>query len=168
MEVLYCLTGLLLVLLEDVTAEYCLRSGYLSTMYCSNGCCGSSLDRYCCTNVSVIAGVSVGAFFFVVFVIAVIYTCVRSANRPGRVIGVQNVGMGATTVVATTGMSGQQHYGGHVGHMPPPPGYNAYPPPGQAPYHPPPGQAAYPPPPDQAAYPPPPQYNAQPPAYPPK
>ncbi|XP_067684786.1 uncharacterized protein [Haliotis asinina] len=53
MDVLYCLTGLLLVLLEDVKAEYCYSSGYSSSYssvtYCSSGCCGTYSDQYCCT-----------------------------------------------------------------------------------------------------------------------
>ncbi|XP_046580855.1 uncharacterized protein LOC124288384 [Haliotis rubra] len=157
MDVLYCLTGLLLVLTEDVKAEYCYSyssdysSSYSSGTYCSAGCCGSYDDQYCCTSVSAIVGASVGSFFFIVIVIAVICACVKSANRPGRVVGPPAVG--ATMVVTTTGMSAQQgqpHYSGYAGQVPLPPAYNTYPPPGQG------------------MYPPPPQYNGQQPVYPPK
>ncbi|XP_048253008.1 protein shisa-4-like isoform X2 [Haliotis rufescens] len=109
MDAFAWVTGLLLVLLEDVRAEFCpSASSYDDDMYCVYGCCGDSFDRYCCEdtyeNIPLIVGLSVGGFFFIVVVIAAICACVKSANRPRGVVGVQPVG---PTMVSTTGASGE-------------------------------------------------------------
>ncbi|XP_071081695.1 uncharacterized protein [Haliotis cracherodii] len=160
--------GPTIVSTTGAVGETC-SSYYYTDIYCTS-CCGtyySSTGRYCCSssytstiatyvNIPLIVGLSVGGFFFIVVVIAAICACVKSANRPRRVIGVQPVG---PTMVSTTAASSQQ--GGYAGQIPQPPAYNAYPPPGPpSAVYPPPGppSAVYPPPgPPSAVYPPPPQ-----------
>ncbi|XP_067684680.1 uncharacterized protein [Haliotis asinina] len=147
--------GLLLIFLTGAAGETC-YSAYYSSITCYSSCCGSYYGysgRYCCDyssgsssgsssstfyssytylNIPLIVGLSVGGFFFIIIVIAVICACVKSGNKSGRVIGVQPVG---TAMVSTTVASSQQ--GGYPGQVPQPPAYNAYPPPAAVVYPPP-------------------------------
>ncbi|CAC5378524.1 unnamed protein product [Mytilus coruscus] len=153
-----------------VAAEYCLSGytygGHTYFIYCSDGCCGSYLNKYCCSyNGGIIAGIVIGCLFGLAVLIALIVACcvaVKKSGTSGRVIP-----SGQGVAMVQTSSQQQAMY-------PPPQGmqpqYGQYPQSGQYPpggQHPQSGQ--YPPGgqyPQGGQYPaPPPSYAAHPPPY---
>ncbi|KAL4229792.1 hypothetical protein ACF0H5_010183 [Mactra antiquata] len=140
--------------------EYCYDLGR-GAFYCSYGCCGGTLDEYCCGVYTWIIAVAViGGIIFISVLVCVVCYCKKKQGKPGRVIGTQhNTGV----MSMTTFNSGQPAGYGHQQYHPPPqpPPYNqqmGQPTPFNQQY----GQQPYPPLPqqqtDNPAYPPP-QYN---------
>ncbi|XP_046556653.1 vegetative cell wall protein gp1-like [Haliotis rubra] len=114
MEAIGLVTGLLLVLLEDVRAEFC--AGNMA--YCESGCCGST----CCAdniNIPVIVGSTVGSLAFIVIVIISICVYLKKSNKSARTIGDD------PNMMATAALAAQQ--AGISPQMVPPFGYSAYP-----------------------------------------
>ncbi|XP_067683458.1 uncharacterized protein [Haliotis asinina] len=105
-------TGLLLLLLEDVRTELC----YNNFMNCENGCCGST----CCeNNIPVIVGSTVGGVVFIVILIISVCVYVKKGNKADRTIGVD------PNMLATTALAAQM--AGYSTEMVQPFGYSAVP-----------------------------------------
>uniref|UniRef100_A0A2C9L2E1 Cysteine and tyrosine-rich protein 1 n=1 Tax=Biomphalaria glabrata TaxID=6526 RepID=A0A2C9L2E1_BIOGL len=83
--------------LECVIGEYCTKASYSSyssffyqpttTFYCSFGCCGASLNEYCCiANVGYIIGIVIGCIAGVAIIVSIICCCIKKSQYKGRVV----------------------------------------------------------------------------------
>ncbi|XP_046374134.2 protein shisa-5-like [Haliotis rufescens] len=108
------------IILPFITASYAFevcyeRSSYSSSIksiYCSDSCCGSTYNRYCCTSYSS-TGVYTGSGFGSLALIAVIVTCIcccRRSRTQGRLMTTNQLAVISTGTVNTTTVNQGYNY----------------------------------------------------------
>ncbi|XP_076469251.1 uncharacterized protein LOC143299751 [Babylonia areolata] len=69
--------------------NWCLESNYKSYTYCTDGCCGSSGNQYCCgwsPTVGLIVGCVFGGIFLISVIVAVVCCCIKKKAHSGKVV----------------------------------------------------------------------------------
>lgn len=75
------------------------------TLYCSNGCCGSEWNRYCCSYVYVtggaIAGIVIGCLSLIAIIVSIV-VCICCCAKKSRATTGQVVNQGGAMITATS------------------------------------------------------------------
>ncbi|CAL1531477.1 unnamed protein product [Lymnaea stagnalis] len=113
----------------DTCYEYD-ASNSLTSSYCAYGCCGTYMNRYCCSysyssyssavssvfSIGTIVGIAVGSFAgFVILIVTIVLIC-KKCTAPTRVVNV--IGPPAQGGAVVTQTSGMMSQGGTAGQVP--------------------------------------------------